>query len=131
MSKPLRSECSHFSFIIFCLQLVSLLYRDATQDAITEPKQEQEGCGSYETTVFCLWAMRGQLAIMAQDGWYWSLLLLYVYHCTVQWVPIHFEFVLNSFTKGQLISKANSKLFTWTKNQRKYFCISALASKNP
>ena len=33
--------------------------------------------------------------------------------------------------KGQLISKANSKLFIWTKNQRKYFCISALASKNP
>ena len=34
-------------------------------------------------------------------------------------------------SKGQLISKANSKLFTGTKNQRKCFCISALASKIP
>ena len=35
-----------------------------------------------------------------------------------------------NFTKGQLISKANSKLFIWTKNQRKYFYISAQASKS-
>ena len=33
--------------------------------------------------------------------------------------------------KGKLISKANLKVFIWTKNQRKCFCISALASKNP
>ena len=33
--------------------------------------------------------------------------------------------------KGQLILKANFKAFIWTKNQRKYFCVSALASKNP
>ena len=33
-------------------------------------------------------------------------------------------------TKGQLISKANSKLCIWTKNQRNYFCISVLASKS-
>ena len=33
--------------------------------------------------------------------------------------------------KGQLISKANFKFFIWTKNQWKYFCISALASKHP
>ena len=32
--------------------------------------------------------------------------------------------------KGQLISKTNFKVFIWTKNQRKYFCISALASKS-
>ena len=31
--------------------------------------------------------------------------------------------------KGQLISKADLKVLIWTKNQRKYFCISALASK--
>ena len=31
--------------------------------------------------------------------------------------------------KGQLILKANCKVFIWTKNQWKYFCISALASK--
>ena len=31
--------------------------------------------------------------------------------------------------KGQLISKAHFEVFIWTKNQRKYFCISALASK--
>ena len=31
--------------------------------------------------------------------------------------------------KGQLISKANFEVFIWTKNERKYFCISALASK--
>ena len=29
--------------------------------------------------------------------------------------------------KGQLISKADLKVFIWTKNQRKYFCIFALA----
>ena len=34
------------------------------------------------------------------------------------------------FTKGQLISKANFKVFIWTKNQRKYFLISVLASKS-
>ena len=34
-------------------------------------------------------------------------------------------------TKGQLISKANFKVFIWTKKRMKYFCISALASKNP
>ena len=33
-------------------------------------------------------------------------------------------------TKGHLISKANPKLLIWTKNQRKYFLISALASKS-
>ena len=38
----------------------------------------------------------------------------------VHWITVQF--------KGQLISKANSKLFIWTKNQRKLFCISALAS---
>ena len=32
--------------------------------------------------------------------------------------------------KGQLISKANIKVFIWTKKQTKYFCISALASKS-
>jgi hypothetical protein len=32
-------------------------------------------------------------------------------------------------TKGQLILKANFEVFIGTKNQRKYFCISALASK--
>ena len=53
------------------------------------------GYGEY----FACEPLRGQLAIMAQDGWYWSLLLLSVYHCTVQWGPIHFEFVLNSFTR--------------------------------
>ena len=31
--------------------------------------------------------------------------------------------------KGQLISKEDLKVFIWTKNQGKYFCISALASK--
>ena len=39
------------------------------------------------------------------------------------------EFKIWAGFKGQLISKANSKLFIWTKKQRKYFCISALASK--
>ena len=34
-------------------------------------------------------------------------------------------------TKGQLISKANFKVFIWTKKRTKYFCISALASKKP
>ena len=29
-------------------------------------------------------------------------------------------------TKGQLISKANFEVFIWTKNERKYFSISAL-----
>ena len=33
------------------------------------------------------------------------------------------------YSKGQLILKANSKLCLWTKKQRKYFCISALAKK--
>ena len=33
------------------------------------------------------------------------------------------------YCKGQLISKANFEVFIWTKNQRKYFCISAQASK--
>jgi hypothetical protein len=33
-------------------------------------------------------------------------------------------------SKGQLISKANSKFSFEPKNQRKYFCISALASKS-
>ena len=32
--------------------------------------------------------------------------------------------------KGQLIRKANSKLFIRTKKPQKYFCISALASKS-
>ena len=41
-------------------------------------------------------------------------------------VPI----LLSRASKGQLISKANSKVFIWTKNQRKYFCISGLASKS-
>ena len=34
-----------------------------------------------------------------------------------------------SSTKGQSISKANFEVFIWTKNERKYFCIFALASK--
>ena len=34
-------------------------------------------------------------------------------------------------TKGQLITKANSKIFIWTKKSTIFFCISALASKNP
>ena len=38
-------------------------------------------------------------------------------------------FDLKDATKGQLISKANFKVFIWTKTQRKYFCISAQASK--
>ena len=33
--------------------------------------------------------------------------------------------------KGQLISKANFRVFIWTIKQQKYFWISALASKNP
>ena len=32
--------------------------------------------------------------------------------------------------KGQLISKAKSKLFIWTKKNWKYFCIFALVSKS-
>ena len=31
-------------------------------------------------------------------------------------------------SKGQLISKADLKIFIWTKNQQKYFGISALSS---
>ena len=34
----------------------------------------------------------------------------------------------NDIVKGQLISKANIKVFIWTKKRTKYFCISALAS---
>ena len=41
----------------------------------------------------------------------------------------HFEVIVA--TKGQLISKANLKIFILTKNQRNYFCIFALALKNP
>ena len=37
---------------------------------------------------------------------------------------------LESLTKGQLISKANFKVFIWTKKQWKYFCISAQAFKS-
>ena len=33
-----------------------------------------------------------------------------------------------TYSKGQLISKANSKLLIWTKEPTKIFCISALAS---
>jgi hypothetical protein len=37
---------------------------------------------------------------------------------------------LDSIAKGQLISKANSKLFIWTQKPTIFFCISALASKS-
>ena len=36
---------------------------------------------------------------------------------------------INYNTKGQLISKGLVKVFICTKNERKYLCISALASK--
>ena len=36
---------------------------------------------------------------------------------------------ISSLSKGQFISKADLKVFIWTKNQRKHFCISALVSK--
>ena len=37
-----------------------------------------------------------------------------------------------AFSKGQLILKVNFKVFIWIKKTtKKYFCISALASKNP
>ena len=38
---------------------------------------------------------------------------------------------IESTPKGQLILKANFKVFIWTKKLTKYFSISALASKNP
>ena len=34
-----------------------------------------------------------------------------------------------TYPKGQLISKAEMEVFIWTENQRKYLCISGLASK--
>ena len=37
--------------------------------------------------------------------------------------------VKNLIAKGQLILKGHFKVFICTKNERKYFCISALASK--
>ena len=37
--------------------------------------------------------------------------------------------VLTNFCKGQLISKGLFKVFICTKNERKYFCISALDTK--
>ena len=39
---------------------------------------------------------------------------------------IHFKLNKGNSIKGQLISKANVKVFIWTKNRTKYFCISAL-----
>ena len=47
----------------------------------------------------------------------------------VQW-PMSFLSGKLINTKGQLISKANLKVFILTKKRIKYFCISALASKN-
>ena len=43
--------------------------------------------------------------------------------------PIHGSILGQKALKGQLISKANFEIFIWTKNERKYFCISAIASK--
>ena len=44
--------------------------------------------------------------------------------------PVRTSSAMQTGAKGQLILKANSNLFIWTKNQHKYFCISALASKS-
>ena len=55
--------------------------------------------------------------------WIMSLCLVSAQECIVMWTKI--------FTPiGQVISKAISKLFIWTKNPNKYFCISALALKS-
>ena len=47
-----------------------------------------------------------------------SMLALKKFHCSL------------FYAKGQLISKANSKLFIWPKKKQKYFCICALASNS-
>ena len=39
------------------------------------------------------------------------------------------KYFRNVHSKGQLISKANFKVFVWTKKRTIFFCISALASK--
>ena len=45
-------------------------------------------------------------------------------NATSKWYAIKNED--NVTTKGQIISKVNFEVFIWTKNERKYFSISAL-----
>ena len=50
----------------------------------------------------------------------------------IYWPSVLYDLVYKnakSLTKGQLISKGLFKVFICTKNEQKYFCISALAYK--
>ena len=82
---------------------------------------------------FFLW-----IKVVIVDSWYKQTKIEIVFWNTIYTRANHSEkevqkctrysFIVH--TKVQLISKANSKLFIWTKNQQKYFCIPALASKS-
>ena len=75
-----------------------------------------------DSVIACLWTsdciFKGALMLLLQAGY----VVKFFDRC------ITFSILLY---KGQLISKANSKLFIWTKKPTKFFfCISELASKS-
>ena len=82
---------------------------------------------------FFLW-----IKVVIVDSWYKQTKIEIVFWNTIYTRANHSEkevqkcarysFIVH--TKVQLISKANSKLFTWTIHQQKHFCISALAPKS-
>ena len=57
----------------------------------------------------------------------WAALQDTIWHCTLRRSD-YLESMRSWAAKGQLISKANFEVFILTKNQQKYFCISASIS---
>ena len=64
-----------------------------------------------------------------KDMQYEQFINLLLGSCCYFWILLGFAWALFKGTKGQLISKGLFIVFICTKNEQKYFCVSALASK--
>ena len=77
--------------------------------------------------------LEGQIEIRNDDLGFdiWTTLGFVDYRRSNITLSSHFSSISQSRRrrKGQLISKGNFSVFNQTKNERKHFCISALASK--